>query len=304
MLPHMNNIRYVIERAEFTKKIGELGGEVLFTNSNNDEAVQLQQADSLFNAGIKVLVLDPVNRFTAAQIVRKAHDRNIKVISYDRLIANSDVDAYVSFDAEMAGRQMVASALKYKPQGNYVILGGDKSDINAVRIAQGENAALDTYVKSSKIKLAYNIFIEKWDEAEAKNEIERYLKFTDSYPDVIIAANDGMANGAITALKAFNYEGNVLIISSDGSLTACKNIVAGQQLMSVYKPVKKLASLAAELSLKMLHSENTKDILTTALHNGYADIPSCLMETVPMDANNIKTTAVADGMVKEEDLVK
>lgn len=302
MLPHMNNIRYVLEKEEFTRSINEFGGEVLFTNSNNDEKIQLQQADSLFDAGIKILVLDPVNRFTAAQIVRKAHDRNIKVISYDRLIANIDVDAYISFDAEMAGSQMVSAVLKEKDEGSYIILGGDKSDINAIRIAKGINTVLDHSLKSNKVKIAYNVFIEMWDEAEAKNEISRYLNITSSCPQAIIAANDAMANGAIMALKEYEYEGKVLVASIDGGLLACRNILAGHQFSAVYKPVKKLAELAANLSIKMLNNDNTKDILTTTLNNDYADIPSCLLETIPLNASNIKSTVIADGMVSEKEL--
>jgi D-xylose transport system substrate-binding protein len=304
MLPNMNNQRYFLERDEFIRKINELGGVVLFTNSNNDENLQVQQVDSLFEAGIDVLVLDPVNRFNAAQIVRKAHDHNIKVISYDRLIANSDVDAYVAFDAQMTGQQMVIPVLNLVSEGTFILLGGDKSDINAIGIAKGQMEVLNPLIKSGKIKVPYNIFVEKWDGQETKIEVRRFLNISNSHPDAIIAANDVMANGAIEALKEQNLEGQVLVTGNGGDLIACKNIMAGYQLMSVYKPVKKLAALAAGLSLKLLKNENTKDVLTKTMDNGFGEIPSCLLETIPMDSNNIKSTVVADGMVKEEDLNK
>jgi ABC-type xylose transport system substrate-binding protein len=123
-------------------------------------------------------------------------------------------------------------------------------------------------------------------------------------PDAIIAANDGMADGVINALKEVNLQGQVIVTANGGDLITCKNISNGNLLMSVYKPVKKLAVLAAELSLKMLKNEDTKEILNTTIYNDYADIPCCLLETIPMDANNIKSTVIADGMIKEEDLNK
>jgi D-xylose transport system substrate-binding protein len=304
ILPNMNSQRYFLERDEFIQKVNALGGEVVFANSNNDEQLQLTQVDSLINAGIDILVLDPVNRFAAAQIVRKTHNLNIKVISYDRLIANSDVDAYVAFDAKMTGRQMIQPILDRKPNGTYVILGGDKSDINAIGIAQGQMELLNPHIKSGMVKISYNIFIEKWDGQEARIEIDRYLNMMETLPDAIIAANDAMASGVIQALKEHNLNGQVIVTANGGDLSTCKHILDGNLLMSVYKPVKKLGSLAAELSLKMLKNENTIAILNKTLHNGMQDIPSCLLETIPMNAENIKTTVIADGMIKSEDLKK
>lgn len=304
ILPNMNSQRYFLEREEFIKKANALGGEVIFANSNNDEQLQLTQVDSLINAGIDILVLDPVNRFAAAQIVRKAHNLNIKVISYDRLIANSDVDAYVAFDAKMTGRQMIQPVLDRKPNGTYVILGGDKSDINAIGIAQGQMEILNGHIKSGNVKISYNIFIEKWDGQEARIEIDRYLNMMETPPDAIIAANDGMASGVIQALKEHDLNGQVIVTANGGDLSTCKHILDGNLLMSVYKPVKKLGSLAAELSLKMLKNENITAILNKTLHNGMQDIPSALLETIPMHAENIKTTVIADGMIKSEDLNK
>lgn len=302
MLPHMTIQRYVTERDAFTEKMNELGGEVIFRQANNDDQYQMKQLDSLLEMNIDILVLDPVNRFTAAEMVRKAHRKGVKVISYDRLISNIDVDAFLSFDPWMVGKQIAEAALKAKPEGNYVILGGDKSDLNAIGIDESITKVLEPHIKSGKIDASYKVFIEKWSSDDANLEVKQYLNLSGKVPDVILATSDMLARGAIDALKTENLAGQVLVTGQGGELFACKHIIAGNQLMTVYKPVKKLAVLSAELAVKMLRNEKVGDILNATLHNGHSDIPSQMLPTISVDAGNIKSTIVADGMIKESDL--
>ena len=302
MLPHMTIQRYKTEKEEFAKKINELGGEVLFEEANNDAQKQIGQLDSLLNEGIDILVLDPVNRFTAAQMVRKAHAKGVKVISYDRLISNSDVDAFVSFDPWMTGRQMTEAVTRLKPEGNYIILEGDKTDLNAIGIDEGQQKVLEPFIKSGKIKVKYKVFIDKWASDDAYFEVKRYIDLSGDIPDVILASSDGLARGTIDLLKEYNLEGKILVTGQGGEIFACKNMMKGYQVMTVYKPVKKLADLAAELAFKMLHNEKTDDILTSTVNNGFMPVPTHLLVTIPVTAENIRSIIVADGMIKESDL--
>jgi D-xylose transport system substrate-binding protein len=302
MLPHVTMKRYLIEKEEFIKKVNSENIEVLFEEAGNDEEKQVQQFNELLDKGIDILVLDPVNRFNAAQMVRKAHNKGIKVISYDRLISNSDVDAYVSFDAKMIGKQMTDYMLRLKPEGNYIILGGDKTDINAIGIDQGQQQALESSVKNGKVKVTYKIFLEKWSSDDAKFEVNNYIKLTGKIPDVIIASSDGVSKGVVEALVQHDLQGKVLVTGNGGESVICKNILLGYQTMTVYKPVKKLALLAADIAIKMLKNENVSDKLSTSVNNGLIDVPSCLLETIPVDASNLREKILADGMVTENDL--
>jgi len=150
--------RYPIERDVFTAKVRELGGEVIFMSADNDEIKQSQQLKEIISKGIDILVLDPVNRFRAAEMVRIAHKEGIKVISYDRLIANCDVDVFMTFDANAIGNQMTQYALNKVPQGKYFILGGDKTDMNAVMIDNSIEKTLSSHVKSGKNKYCLQNF--------------------------------------------------------------------------------------------------------------------------------------------------
>ena len=72
--------------------------------------------------------------------------------------------------------------------------------------------------------------------------------------------------------------------------------------MTIYKPVKKMAKLAAELSIKMAKGENIDDYSKSKIFNGKEDIPSILLEVITVDATNLKNTIVADGMISEAEL--
>lgn len=305
MLPHMHIQRYHIEKDEFTSRISALGGKVEFKSANNDEQLQLAQLDSLLNEGIDVLVLDPVNRFTAAQMVRKAHAKGVKVISYDRLISNCDVDAFLSFDAKMVGRQMAESLMKLKPAGNYILLEGDKTDINAIGIDQGQQEILGPAIKSGSIHVMYKMFIEQWSQDEAALDVQHCIDLlSGQVPDVILAGSDDLAQGAIKTLQKDGLAGKVLVSGHNGDLSACKNIIKGFQLMTVYKPYKKLANTAAELAFKILNHKKVSDILETTMNNGKLNIPTRLLPTIPVTAANMQSTIIADGIFTQQDLAK
>jgi len=301
MLPHMNGKRYSIERDVFTARVRELGADVIFMSADNDEEKQIAQVNEILSKDIDILVLDPVNRFRA-EMVRAAHNVGIKVISYDRMIANCDVDEFISFDASAIGNQMTQYALNKVPEGKYFILGGDKSDMNAVMIDNALEKTLSPSIKSGKINIVYKTFIEKYSTDDAEYEMTRFLNLSQDAPDVVIASTDKLALGALNAFKNFELEGKVLITGQDGELFSCKNILKGYQAMTIYKPVKKMAKLAAELSIKMAKGENIDDYSKSKIFNGKEDIPSILLEVITVDATNLKNTIVADGMISEAEL--
>jgi D-xylose transport system substrate-binding protein len=303
MLPHMGNKRYPIERDVFILKIKEYGGEVFFFTADNDPQKQMDQLDELINKGVDIVVLDPVNRFTAAGMVRKIHKKGIKIISYDRLIANCAPDAFVSFDGRMIGEQMASYVISKKPNGNYVIFNGDKSDANAVWINEGFYKILSPYISSGKITVTFETFIENWSEADANNAFETYLKCFTNKPDVILASSDFLSRGCINALITNNYSPSEVLITGQGAEPfSCRYMLNGQQTMSVYKSVKKLATLAANLAVKMARDENYSDILTTTANNGKYEIPANFLKPQVVDSSSIRSIVVVDGMLTENEL--
>jgi len=302
LFPHQLNDRTKKEKIYISERIKELGGEALFASAKYDDHLQISQAREMLDQGVKVLIVNPVNYNTEAEIVRLAHKKSVKVIAYDRIIKNCDLDYFISFNNEKVGNLMTDYVTKLKPDGTYMILGGDKSDQNAVWIYEAELKNLTSFIQSGKIKIVYSSFIESWSADDAKNEVEKYINLSNgTFPDVIVAASDGISNGVIDALKEFGLEGKVLVTGQDASLRACRNIVKGYQSMSVYKPFKRLAYKAAELAINIAKGVTIKE-QTTDIANGYKNVTSILFEPISIDKTNMKSTVIADGFQSESEI--
>jgi D-xylose transport system substrate-binding protein len=299
--PQLKTDRYIKETEYFTKKIEALGGECISASADEDDQLQIRQAKEMISKGVKVLVICAVNQNTAPEIVRVAHKAKIKVIAYDRLIRNCDLDYYITFDSEKVGELMANYVTKIKSEGNYILLGGDKADLNASLVKAGQLKVISPLINAGKIKIIYNTFIESWSGDNAKGEMKKFLDLSQEKPDVILASNDGMANGVIDLLKEYKLQGKILITGQDALLPSCRNIVNGYQTMTVYKSVKTLANQAAEISIKICRKEVVSDFNTT-VSNGKKEVPALLLEPIVVDKNNIKAVVIGDGFLSEKDI--
>ena len=219
LLPNLVSDRFQKEKVYFSEKIKELGGEALVTSADYDDHVQIRQARELIDQGAKVLVVNPLNLNTAAAIIRDAHDKHVPVIAYDRLIRNCDLDYFLTFDNEKVGKLMASYVTKIKPDGRYILLGGDKADQNAVWVRKGQLDALAPFLSSGKIKIVYDIFVEDWSGDNARNDMKKYLELSGNLPDVILSSYDGMSTGVIDLFKENKISpGKILITGQDAEL--------------------------------------------------------------------------------------
>lgn len=123
--------RWLRDREMFQESVEALGAEVEVVAAYGNDALQISQAETLIQSGIDLLVIVPHNSEATAAIVHKAHRAGIKVIAYDRLVKNADLDLYVSFDNERVGELQAEAITKLVPKGNYVFIGGAITDNNA-----------------------------------------------------------------------------------------------------------------------------------------------------------------------------
>lgn len=301
MVPNIEGERYVKEQNYFKNKVNSLGGEVFTTSADNDGQVQINQAQELIDKGVKVLVVNAVNMNTAASIVRYAHEHNVKVIAYDRIIKNSDVDYFISFDNVKVGELMAEYIIKLKPTGNYVLIGGDKRDLNAVLVKEGQMKVLNDAISKGNISVIYNVFVEDWSSVNAYQEMKKVLDLSMLTPDAVLSSYDGMSDGCVEALKENGLEGKVLVTGQDAELKACKNIITGFQTMTVYKPLKVMAEKSAELAFDIVSGKKIEKP-AAVMNNGYKDVPAILLNPIVVDKNNIKTTVIADGFYTEDEI--
>lgn len=109
----------------------QLGAEVISSDANGDDDPQFQQVKDMLKAGIQVLVLLPRDTSKASRMVEAAKSANVKVISYDRLVQNSEPDLYVSFNRAEIGRMQAQYLVNLAPKGNYVLIAGSPNDEGA-----------------------------------------------------------------------------------------------------------------------------------------------------------------------------
>ena len=292
--------RWQRDKALFEQRCKEVGAECEIQVANGDDAVQTKQCDNLLTKGVDVLIVAPHNGQIAASIVEAAHKQGVPVISYDRLIRNSDVDLYVAHQVVKIGQMQAQYALDHAPKGNYVLIGGSQTDNNAILLVEGQMSVLQPAVDRGDIKIVTKQFAREWLASEALRITEDALTKNNNDIQAIVASNDGTAGGAISALPP-QLVGKVLVTGQDAALDAVQRIVEGKQTMTIYKPIQPLAFSAVDAAIKLAHKEkvDTKD----TINNGKIDVPSILHEPQVIDKSNVMIV-IKDGYHKLEDVYK
>jgi D-xylose transport system substrate-binding protein len=291
--------RWVRDKELVEARSKELGVELDVQVANGSDALQKNQCDNLLTKGVDVLIVAPHNGDIAASIVEAAHRQNVPVISYDRLIKNSDVDLYVSHQVLKIGEMQGQYALDHAPKGNYVLIGGSQTDNNALLLRQGQMNVLKPAVDRGDIKIISDQFAREWQASEAGRITEDALTRTNNIIQAIVASNDGTAGGAIAALPA-ELVGKPVVTGQDAELIACQRIVEGKQSMTIYKPIQPLAYSAVDSAIKLARGEKIET--ADKINNGKIDVPSILQTPIAVDKTNMVDTIIKDGYQKMEDV--
>jgi D-xylose transport system substrate-binding protein len=302
LLPETKTARYeAADRPMFEAKVKALCAdcEIIYSNADQKADQQQNQADAALTNGAKVMVLDPVDSASAASIVAKAKSQNVPVISYDRLITNADLDYYISFDNEKVGQlqgQALIDKLKEDgtSSGNIVMINGAPTDNNAKLFKQGAHSVLD----DSGYKIGKEYDTPDWSPDKAQDEMEQAITALGKDGFVgVYAANDGTGGGAIAAMKSQGIKpADRPTTGQDAELAAIQRILAGEQYMTIYKPIRPEAEAAAELAVNLVNgNKSAADALAkTTENNGQKDVPSIIFDPVVVTKDNVKDTIVKD----------
>jgi D-xylose transport system substrate-binding protein len=293
--------RWYIDQKLFTDRVKELGGECLVEMPYGDPDEQVRLGKKLIAAGVQVLVIVPTDAKKAAIVVEAAKAANIPVIAYDRLIDTKDLSFYISYSNPTVGNLQAKYAMTKKPSGNYLLINGPVSDNNAIVFRNGQLKTLEPAVKAKKINIVGDIVLDGWSEIETMMKMDEFLSTSKVKPDVIIAANDAIANGALQSLPK-ELVGKVIVTGQDAEMNALKNIISGAQAMTIYKPIKPLAYQAAECALKLAKGE--KILNTVKVKNGDVEVDAIQLDPVVVDKANYKDTVVKDGHVNLSELLE
>lgn len=292
-MPTQREERWVRDLEQFRKEAAGRGVEILAQISDNDAARQLAQCENLLAQKIDVLIVAPHDAAAASPIVERARRQGVKVISYDRLILNADVDLYVSFDNVKVGEIQGKYLARLVPKGSYVILAGAPTDNNAKLFRQGAMNILQPLIARGEIKVLMDQPVKDWQPIEAMNLMENALMAAAGKVDAVLAPNDGTAGGVIQALSLRKLAGKVPVTGQDAELAGAKRIVEGTQSMTVFKDTRMLASAALEAAIRMAAGQEIKT--TSRVPNGKMDVPSLLLEPIAVDKANIDKVLVESG---------
>jgi D-xylose transport system substrate-binding protein len=289
----MKGERWQTDLNSFEARARQLGAEVICDDANGDDERQLQQVKAMIRTGIKVLVLLPHDAAMASRMVDAAKSANVKVISYDRLVPNSDVDLYVSFDRVEIGRMQAEYLVKHAPTGNYVLIAGSPSAQDAKTLHDAQMSVLQPYIDRGDIKVIADAYTKDWLASEAYLFMLKAIDSAQGKIAAVVASNDALASGTIQALSEHKLAGKVPVSGQDADLAAVICIAQGTQAMTVYKPVVSEGTRAAEEAVRLAKGE--KPLAGLTISNGNVKVPAIMLKPVLVTKDNIKTTVVKDG---------
>ncbi len=223
-------------------------------NAQGDPQKQKTQADQCVADGAKVLIIAPIDSGSAAAIEKAAAKKGVKSIDYDRQVEGGAAVLYASFDGHTVGvlqGTAVANALKSKKGAVVAELNGGQEDANSFLFKGGYDSVLKPLYKSGALKAGPDQFVPGWDNQKAGTIFEQMLIKTGNKIDGVAAANDGIANAVVVALKAHKLK-PIPLSGQDASTQGVQNIISGWQSMTVFKDVRKLAAAAAAAAVDLV----------------------------------------------------
>jgi D-xylose transport system substrate-binding protein len=230
---------------------------VSIENAHGDKARFAQLADQMIAEGVKVLMIVSLDPDSGGAVLKKARDAGIKTIDYDRLTLGGGADYHVSFDNVQAGVLMgngLADCLRARHAANPVIaeLNGPATDNNATMFKTGYDSVLQTQYDSAAYVKGPGQEVPGWNETEAAAIFEQMLN---QQPKIggVLAANDGLARAVIGVLAKHGLNGKVPVTGQDATIQSLRDILTGDQCMTVYRAVKPEADAAANLAVDLYH---------------------------------------------------
>jgi D-xylose transport system substrate-binding protein len=307
-LPETKTARYEAkDRPLFVAKVKALcpDCEILYSNASQDTAKQQQQVEAAITRGADVLVIDAVDVKAIGGIVQQATTKKIPVIAYDRLISDTKVDYYVSFDNVLQGRiqaKTLVDKLGPGAKGKSIIMtNGAPTDPSAGDYKKGAHQVFDT----SGLKIAKEFDTPDWSPDKAQHQMDQAITavgkdgFVGAY-----SANDGMASGIIASMKSAGIDPSTRpTTGGDAEQAAIQRILTGEQYSTIYLAIKKQAETAAELAVAIAQGKPAPSGAVNAkVDNGAGQVPSVLIAPIAVTKDNIKDTVIKDAFFTVQEI--
>nr|WP_318716436.1 substrate-binding domain-containing protein [uncultured Treponema sp.] len=276
----------------FMAAVRDLDAQVIVQNAGNSVEEQKRQLTYLMDRNVDVIVILPKDAASLVEEIEKIRAKNIPVISYDRLILNTEIDLYVSVDSTKVGFLMGQQMKSVSGTKNWLCILGPKEDFNMTMIRNG----LASSIKNHGPVISDMFFTQGWDYDLAKQKMIDVIT-SGQIPDAIICGNDAVADAVISTLHVYYPNVHIPICGQDADIAACQNITRGYQDFTIYKPITLLAQKAAEYAVRIASGESGESIASDGktIDNEKAKIPCVLLEPVVVDARNIDEVIIDSG---------
>ncbi|GAA4754624.1 substrate-binding domain-containing protein [Modestobacter marinus] len=278
----------------------EAGVDYDIQNAQGDAQQMATIAEQMITGGATVLAITNLDSASGAAIQRQAEQQGVQTIDYDRLTLGGESDYYVSFDNTEVGRlqgEGLAQCLGDQP-ANIAFLNGSPDDNNATLFSEGAHEVLDPMTQYTQVA---EQAVPEWDNQQAATIFEQM--YTQAGGDIqgVLAANDGLANAVISILGRNNVAGTVPVTGQDATTEGLQNILAGNQCMTVYKPIADEANALADLAVALVNGETPEVDGEVEDTEGGRTVPAVLLDPVSVFRDNVKQV-VDDGFVEAADL--
>lgn len=275
-------------------------------NAEGDAQKQASQAETALANGAKVILLVNLDSGSGASIEAAAKAKGAQTIDYDRLTLKGSAAYYVSFNNVAVGRlqgEGLVAALKasgkYSQHPVIAELNGSPTDNNATLFKQGYDSVLNPLYKNGTFKKGPDQSVPAWNNQTALTIFEQMLAKTSNKIDGVDAANDGLGNAVVSALKNHKLP-QIPVTGQDATAQGVQNVLAGDQAMTVYKAIKAEANAAAALAISLIKGGSPAGV-NAKTFDGVRQVPSALLVPVAITKSNY-TLLFTDGFLKKSDV--
>jgi putative multiple sugar transport system substrate-binding protein len=326
-MPTKTSTRWISDGESMVKSFEALGYDTDLQFADNDINNQLAQIENMVTKGADVLIIAAIDGSTMSDVLQKAHDAGVLVISYDRLITKTpNVDYYATFDnfgvGVIQGTQLL-EGLGLKPGEkapagvgpfNVELFGGSPDDTNAGYFYNGAMSVIQPFIDDGTIVIQSGqtgmdkVGTLRWLAATAQARMDNLLSayYTDKNVDGVLSPYDGLSIGILSSLKGVGYCTETLpcpvVTGQDAEVASVKSIIAGEQTYTVFKDTRQLAAQTAKMVDQALKKQTVDVNDTTTYDNGVKVVPSYLLTPISIDINNYQKELVDSGYIKAEDL--
>ena len=322
-MPTKSLQRWNQDGANLEKKLKDKGYEVDLQFAENKVEMQVSQIENMITKGSKVVVVAAIDGGSLSAVLEEAKSAGVSVISYDRLIMNTDaVNCYATFDNYGVGKiqgQYIEEKLGLKEgKGpyNFEITTGPLDDNNVIFYFGGAMDILKPYIDNGQLVVRSGQATREqcatlnWDEAKAQERMDNILTthYTEAHVDVVLCSNDSTSLGVQSALKPAGYgtagKPMPLVTGQDANLPNIKAIISGEQSMSVFKDTRALAGQVVKMIDAMAAGKEPEVNDTKSYDNGKKVVPSYLLPPKFVDKSNYKELLIDSGYYNEAELAK